>query len=340
MNCLRGSLEWALMVALVLGAGAVAQAQDEEGKPQGPVIQIGKSDGDVADPSLPPPDGEGRFMVPEGGQSQQPQAPKYWIGLMAAQIVPENPLRAQIDIPENQGLLVASVVPDSPADKAGVKRHDILLRANDTDLREMHDLVELVLTEGAKKGQIAIEVLRRGQRETVYITPEERPEGAARTQVGGGGFGEGFGGLFGEGGPRELLRQFEENGPFEFRNFGPGVILRGEGAGVANIPNGVSVTINRQGDEPAHITIKRGDETWEIVGDDPGSLEQLPEDLRPFVEQMLHGGIHVPGPRMQSPPMPEFGDGRLRERLERMERRLEELQQRFQSDDEPANDAN
>ena len=61
---------------------------------------------------------------------------------MGGPVTPE--LRAQIDIPEGQGLLVRQVVPDSPAAKAGLKNFDILLRANDTDLHDMRDLMELV----------------------------------------------------------------------------------------------------------------------------------------------------------------------------------------------------
>jgi hypothetical protein len=244
-------------------------------------------------------------------------------------------LRAFVDIPEGQGLLVASVVPNSPAEKAGLKRHDILLRANDAELHQMKDLVDMVLVEGEKKGQIALEVLRRRGRETVYLTPEDRPEDAPRPQLGGGGQGFGFGG---EGGiPGELLEEFGGRIPFEFRNFGPGVIIGG-GMNAANIPNGVSVSIQKEGDKPARVTVKRGDETWEVVGDDEESLNQLPEDLRPFVEQMLHGGGRGFG---RSPSgfderrMPEFGDGRLQERLDRMEQRMQQLMERFGEQNPP-----
>ena len=110
--------------------------------------------------------------------SPRVELPKYWIGLLGGSISEDDPLRAQLDLPENQGLRVESVVPDSPAAKAGLKRHDIMLKANDQDLHEMSDLVELVVTEGAKKGQITLEVLRHNKRETVNLTPEERPANA------------------------------------------------------------------------------------------------------------------------------------------------------------------
>src|SRR5262245_15019342 len=124
---LRNAVSGALMMALVLGSGAMVRANDDQ-KDDGKVIRIGHSDGDKAGPKLPPPD--------EGSDSDAPRVemPKYWIGLLGGPIPADDALRAHLDLPENQGLRVENVVPDSPAAKAGLKRHDILLRANDQDL--------------------------------------------------------------------------------------------------------------------------------------------------------------------------------------------------------------
>lgn len=320
-NSLRGAVEWALMVALVLGVGAVAQAQSEA-KPDGKVVKIGRSDGDEAKPKLPAPDDNAGDRV----GPQRMQMPKYWIGLLGGAITPDHPLRAHLDLPENVGLIVANVMPESPAAKAGLKKHDILLKANDKDLHEMQDLVELVMSEGPKKGQITVEVLRHNKRETVYLTPEERPANAPMPQT---EFERGpLGGEFGM--PGELLERFGGNLPMEFRNFGPGVVMGG-GGGMANLPNGVSVSIKKEIDKPAEITVQRGNDTWTVVGDDPESLKQLPEDLHPFVEGMLRGqGGMIQMPHFDRPvPGPGFGGGQLQDRLERMEKRLEELQKRL-----------
>jgi hypothetical protein len=197
----------------------------------------------------------------------------------------------------------------------------------------MSDLVDLVSTEGEKKGQITLEVLRGGERETIYVTPEERPADAQASYrgLGEGGF-EGGAGM--PDGVQDLLGHLQRDGqsPFAFRNFGPGVIV-GQ-PGMMNIPNGqVSVSIDKRQGQPTEITVKRGDETWKVVGDDPESLEQLPEDLRPFVERMLHGGsplsFDLQMPNMERLERRGFGDDRLGERLEEMERRMEELQRRL-----------
>lgn len=308
----HNAAEWALMIGLVFGTGAIAQAQNQE--EQGPVIQIGQADEGTAAPHVELQNGRGDLALP-----------KYWVGLGGSDIPADHVLRAHIDLPEGQGLLVIHVAPESPAAKAGVKQHDILLRANGVDLHEMRDLVSLVGAEGEKKEPIALDVLRHGKHESVSVTPEERPADLARSQVGGDdAMGEGFGILGQDGLPKELLQQFRGRMPMEFRNFGPGVIVGGgQGAG---IPEGVSINISKNEGQPTHITVKRGDETWEVSGDDAESLKKLPEDLRPAVEQMLHGAspmnLHMGG-------APNSGDGRLRDRLERMERQLQEMSKRL-----------
>jgi membrane-associated protease RseP (regulator of RpoE activity) len=321
----RGAVEWALMVGLIFGAGAVAQAQNDEAQDDSRVIQIGPADAN--EPAITPEGGVDANVLPEQ------ETPKYWIGLLGGPVTPD--LRHHVEIPENEGVLIREIVPDSPAAKAGLEQFDIVLRANDTVLHDMRDMVELVRTEGEKKAQITLEVLRHGERETVYVTPEERPAHVARQGSTGGGFGGGPG-L--EGFPEELQKFFGEGGfgdggQLNFRQFGPGVIVGRGGAGIANMPNGVSISIHKENDQPARITVKRGDQSWEVVGDDAESLKQLPEDLRPFVEQMLRGGaggFNVELPELGNRPGFNFNGERLQQRLEEMERRLEEMQRRFQ----------
>jgi len=190
MKYLRGATEWTLMVALVLGAGAVARAQEQEsGNPEKGVVQIGRSDKSDSRPNLPPPG--------EQADDERPAPPKFWIGLLGGAIPADNPLRAQLDLPEKAGLLVANVMPDSPASKAGIKQHDILLKANNSDLHEMKDLIDLVMSEGPKKGEIALDILRHNKRATLALKPEERPADVRMPQ----GFPGGEGGSIGMGGP-------------------------------------------------------------------------------------------------------------------------------------------
>ena len=323
---LRGAVEWALMVALVFGAGAAAQAQnnDEEGN----VVKIGQADNDGGARRR-------RVLFPVPAKQQ---APKYWIGLLGGAITPDSPLRAHLDLPENQGLIVANIVPESPAAKAGLKQHDILLRANDNDLHEMQDLVDLVLSEGPKKGQITLEVLRHDKRETVYLTPEERPANAPMPQPMTGGFGNvhGGGGEFGI--PNELLQQFGDQIPMQFRNFGPGVIVGGGSKARPKFRTASrSASIKRmesQPTSPSSAAKRRGPSS--------ATIPNRSSSCRKICGRSWSGWCTAGGMKMHMPNFeqhfqgPGVGNGRLRDRLERMEQQLEELQKRLSGDHAPA----
>ena len=84
-------------------------------------------------------------------------------------------LRAQLNLPERQGLLVGVVVPGSPAAAAGIAQHDVLMRVGDKPLAEPRDLVEAV--QAAKGGKLKIELIRGGKPKTIEVAPAKRPAG-------------------------------------------------------------------------------------------------------------------------------------------------------------------
>ena len=55
------------------------------------------------------------------------------------------------------------------------------------------------------------------------------------------------------------------------------------------MPNGMSVSVTREGDGPAQITVKKGDKTWTVSSDDAKALAELPEDVRNVVSGMING---------------------------------------------------
>jgi hypothetical protein len=77
------------------------------------------------------------------------------------------------------------------------------------------------------------------------------------------------------------------------RIFGNGMVLGGPGFNLNQMPGGVSVSVTRENNEPPIITVKKGDKTWTVKGDDEKALKELPDDVRPFVQQMLQG-THAP----------------------------------------------
>lgn len=344
----RDTLEWSLMVALILGAGAIAGAQQDTTQPEGRIVQIGPSDKASAIEDTATTAGtaaRGLSAVPRSA-AEQPQAAQetsYWIGLVGGPLPPA--LRAHLNVPEGQGVMVRVVAPESPAAEAGLESFDVLVRANETLLKDMKGLADLVQAAGQRQEQVLLEIIRHGQPQTVAVTPTQRPE-----RLAGEGFGFGFGqrepGMAGN-----MFRHFFSERPGglrEFRQFRPGIV--GQEFAMTELPNGVSVSIQKEDNQPVHITVQRGDEVWEVVGDDPESLNRLPDDLRPFVEQMLHshGTMGLPGPGVidlpEGMPHPEImlpdwdaQQKELRESIETLQQQVEELQQRFATPDEPEN---
>jgi hypothetical protein len=207
--------------------------------------------------------------------------PSHWIGLSCDTESLSPVVRSQLGLPEDQGLVVLAVVEGSPAAKAGVKENDILLMAGDKALSQLGDLVEAVQASADK--ELKLELFRGGQKMSIAVTPEKRPEGQAAAPA------EGFDiGAFGPQGEQVMkwLRQWRggENQPrlWSFAVPRPGMLLP-PGASVA-LPKDMSVTITKTGDEPAKIVVSQGDKTWETTED---KLDALPEDVRGHVSAML-----------------------------------------------------
>lgn len=102
------------------------------------------------------------------GQGSQ----KYWIGVGVSEI--DVPLRAQLNLPADQGLVVTEVYPDFAGEKAGLKVHDVLLELQDKSLTSTDVLREKVQELGAANQSATIKLLRGGKPATLTITPVEK----------------------------------------------------------------------------------------------------------------------------------------------------------------------
>jgi C-terminal processing protease CtpA/Prc len=81
--------------------------------------------------------------------------------------VPNATLRAQLGLSKDQGLILESVSPGSPADKAGLKAHDVLLQVEDQKVPSDPSAFRKLLA-GQKAGDaLSVVVLRAGKQETV-----------------------------------------------------------------------------------------------------------------------------------------------------------------------------
>lgn len=99
-----------------------------------------------------------------------PTPPGLWIGVSTTSVEPA--LRAQLQIPADQGLITTGVINNTPAAKAGLKVNDILLTMNGKPLRDQAEFVKLVQENGEKP--MAVAIVREGSRKTIEVTPERR----------------------------------------------------------------------------------------------------------------------------------------------------------------------
>jgi serine protease Do len=93
---------------------------------------------------------------------------EYYIGVGVTP--PDETLRTHVDLPDGVGLVATEIVPNSPAEKAGVKTHDILLEMGQHSLDSPETLLSQVKAAGDKT--TSLKLLRGGKTLTVTITPE------------------------------------------------------------------------------------------------------------------------------------------------------------------------
>lgn len=241
---------------------------------------------------------------------------RFWIGVHAVPI--DNALKSQLGLEDR--LIVRSVMPNSPAGKAGLVEHDILLKFGEHELADLKDLLKAVAANEGEGTKVV--VLRAGKETTLDIQPTERPETIEADPA-----------------PDAWKPLVEAwlGGPTggRFRIVGPGVFEE-----LPPLPGNLSINITKQNDEPAKIVVKRNDDSWEITEND---LDTLPEDIREHVRRQLDhqlgraahtlrlegvedGEIRIsPGVML-----PEGINRKIREQLERSTQELEVLQERLE----------
>ena len=96
-----------------------------------------------------------------------------WLGVRIQQVTPE--IAEGVGLKPPEGAMVAGVNDGGPADKAGIKNGDIVLRWNGHDVKEMRTLPRLVAETEIGK-QVPVVVWRDGKQVTVTASVGELPE--------------------------------------------------------------------------------------------------------------------------------------------------------------------
>jgi len=101
-----------------------------------------------------------------------------WFGVSIQAITPE--LARQFQLKKDYGTLVADVVEGSPAEKAGVKRGDVIIEFDGKELNEPFQLRNMVA--GIQPGETReIKIIREGEAMTLKVTIGELPVETERT---------------------------------------------------------------------------------------------------------------------------------------------------------------
>lgn len=95
-----------------------------------------------------------------------------WIGIYGGGITPD--LKAKYELPTSQGIYIVKVVAKSPADRAGIRASDIIVKFGDVEVASMEELIK-ELRKYEIGEEIRVLLLRGDQRKTVSLILEEHP---------------------------------------------------------------------------------------------------------------------------------------------------------------------
>ena len=93
-----------------------------------------------------------------------------WMGVIIQKITPA--LKEKLRIENEDGALVSDVAIDGPAEKAGIKRGDVIISFDGKKIKEMKDLPYIVASTRINK-TVQVEVIRKGKNKTFTVIVEE-----------------------------------------------------------------------------------------------------------------------------------------------------------------------
>lgn len=96
-----------------------------------------------------------------------------WLGVYVQKVTPE--IAASFDLKEDEGALVSDLAPDGPAEKAGIKRGDVVVEYNGKKVKDISDLTNLA-AETPPGTAVDVVIIEDGKTKTIKVTLEEFPD--------------------------------------------------------------------------------------------------------------------------------------------------------------------
>jgi membrane-associated protease RseP (regulator of RpoE activity) len=258
----------AVCCALIGRASADEEKADDEGKGKKRVVVIEEEDGDE---DVTIEKGPGREDVIIRRRLQGTPANRWFLGIQAER--------------DDDGVVIVDVLDGTPAAKAGLKADDRILMIGETEIKDVKTLIDTVQKSEGRSLDLKI---KRGDEELTISVAPEKQEVADVDDV-----------IRHWADRHELFARFAPlmDGDRLFR-FHPGFVF-GEHPG--EFPKNARITIKRENEEPAQITIEREGKSWTV---DEKSIDQLPKDLRNWARHML-AAIDEQRPMPEIEPLPD-----------------------------------
>jgi serine protease Do len=93
-----------------------------------------------------------------------------WLGVYIQRLTPD--MAESLSVPGKKGALVADVTKDGPAEKAGIRSGDVIVRFNGKDVSDEHELPQIVA--GTRPGmKVDVKVVREGKEVNIPVTITE-----------------------------------------------------------------------------------------------------------------------------------------------------------------------
>ena len=94
-----------------------------------------------------------------------------WLGIISQSLTPE--LQDGLDY-RGEGVLVNRVVEDSPANRAGIEKGDVIVSVEGRSVNSPDDLAQRIRSEGSGT-EVSIRIYRDGERRTLTARLSSRP---------------------------------------------------------------------------------------------------------------------------------------------------------------------